>query len=49
VYLNYCQVLIKNFKSFAQGLSDRVKKLAYQKFQQAGRPNIYLFAHCGAQ
>jgi hypothetical protein len=42
VYLNYCKVLIKNFKGFAQGLSDRVKKLAYEKFQQAGRPNIYL-------
>jgi hypothetical protein len=42
VYLNYCKVLIKNFKSFAQDLSDRLKKLAYEKFQQAGRPNIYL-------
>lgn len=42
VYLNYCKVLIKNFKGFAQGLSDRVKKLAYDRFQQAGRPNIYL-------
>jgi len=42
VYLNYCKVLIKNFKGFAQGLSDRVKKLAYDTFQQAGRPNIYL-------
>jgi hypothetical protein len=27
VYLNYCKVLIKNFKGFAQALSDRVKKL----------------------
>ena len=42
VYLNYCKVLIKNFKGFDQGLSDRVKKLAYDRFQQAGRPNIYL-------
>jgi len=42
VYLNYCKVLIKNFKSFAQDLSDRLKNLAYEKFQQAGRPNIYL-------
>jgi len=42
VYLNYCKVLIKNFKGFAQGLSDRVKKLAYDRFQEAGRPNIYL-------
>jgi hypothetical protein len=42
VYLNYCKVLIKNSKGFAQGLSDRVKKLAYDRFQQAGRPNVYL-------
>lgn len=42
VYLNYCKVLIKNFKGFAQSLSDRVKKLAYDRFQQAGRPSIYL-------
>ena len=42
VYLNYCKVLIKNFKGFAQGISDRVKKLAHETFQQAGRPNIYL-------
>ena len=42
VYLNYCKVLIKNFKGFAQSLSDRLKQLAYEKFQRAGRPNIYL-------
>ena len=42
MYLNYCKVLIKNFKGFAQGLSDRVKKEAYDKFQQAGRAKIYL-------
>jgi hypothetical protein len=42
VYLNYCKVLIKNFKSFAQDLSDRLKKLAYEKFEQLGRGNIYL-------
>jgi hypothetical protein len=36
VYLNYCKVLIKHFKGLAQGLSDRVKKLAYDRFQQAG-------------
>jgi hypothetical protein len=42
VYLNYCKVLIKHFKGFAQSLSDRLKQLAYEKFQQAGRPNIYL-------
>src|SRR6201993_3207128 len=42
VYLNYCKVLIKNFKSFALDLSDRLKKLAYEKFEQLGRANIYL-------
>jgi hypothetical protein len=42
IYLNYCKVLIKNFKGFAQGLSDRVKKRAYEQFEQAGRANIYL-------
>jgi hypothetical protein len=42
VYLNYCKVLIKNFKSFAQDLSERLKKLACEKFQQAERPSIYL-------
>jgi hypothetical protein len=41
VHLNYCKVLIKNFKGFAQGISERVKKLAYDRFQQAGRPSIY--------
>jgi hypothetical protein len=42
VYLNYCKVLIKNFKGFAQSISDRVKKLAYEQFQKAERPSIYL-------
>jgi hypothetical protein len=42
VYLNYCKVLIKNFKGFAQSLSDRVKKRAYEQFEQAGRASIYL-------
>ena len=42
VYLNYCKVLIKNFKTFAQGLSDRLKKRAYEQFQKAERPSIYL-------
>src|SRR5260221_12773923 len=42
VYLNYCKVLIKNFKSFAQDLSERLKNLAYNKFHQARRANIYL-------
>jgi hypothetical protein len=42
VYLNYCKVLIKNFKGFAQGISERVKKQAYERFERAGRPSIYL-------
>jgi hypothetical protein len=42
VYLNYCKVLIKHFKGFAQSLSERVKKLAYERFEQLGRPSIYL-------
>jgi hypothetical protein len=42
VYLNHCKVLIKHFKGFAQGISDRIKKLAYESFQQMGRPQIYL-------
>jgi hypothetical protein len=42
VYLNYCKVLIKNFKGLAQTLSERVKKLAYEQFEQARRPKIYL-------
>ncbi len=42
VYLNHCKVLIKHFKGFAQGISDRVKKLAYEGFEQLGRPQIYL-------
>ena len=42
VYLNHCKVLIKHFKGFAQGISDRIKKLAYESFQQLGRPQIYL-------
>jgi hypothetical protein len=42
VYLNHCQVLIKHFKGFAQGISDRIKKLAYEGFQQLRRPQIDL-------
>jgi hypothetical protein len=38
VYLNHCQVLIKHFKGFAQGISDRIKKLAYEGFQQREGP-----------
>src|SRR5260370_23891484 len=38
-YLNYCKVLIKNFKGFAQDISDLVKNLPYNTFQQADGPN----------
>src|ERR1700741_3527391 len=41
VYLNYCKALIKNFKSFAQELSDRLKTSAYEKFERLGRASIY--------
>ena len=40
--------IIKNFKGFAQGLSDRVKKLADEQIS-AGRTAQYLFAKFGAQ
>jgi hypothetical protein len=37
-YLARCKVLIKNFKSFAEGITERVKASAYQAAAQAGRP-----------
>lgn len=37
-----CKVLIKNFKSFAAGITERVKASAYQAAAQAGRPVPYL-------
>ena len=42
LYLSVCGVLIKNFKAFAQHLTDRVKTAAYQTAHAAGRPVRYL-------
>jgi len=41
-YLAVCKVLIKNFKSFAEGITLRVKAAAYQAATQAQRPLRYL-------
>jgi hypothetical protein len=41
-YLNACRVLIKDFGSFAQKLSARIKAAAYAAAEQAGRPFRYL-------
>ncbi len=43
-YLATCGVLIKHFKSFAQGITERVKAAAYQGATAAGRPVKYLGA-----
>lgn len=41
-YLNACRVLIKNFGTFAQRLTARIKAAAYAAAEQAGRPFRYL-------
>ncbi|HXJ76246.1 MAG TPA: hypothetical protein VNM37_25535 [Candidatus Dormibacteraeota bacterium] len=41
-YLLVCKVLIKHFKAFAEGWTNRVKSLAYQAAERAGRPVRYL-------
>jgi hypothetical protein len=41
-YLNACRVLIKDFSTFAQGLTARIKAAAYASAQKAGRPFRYL-------
>lgn len=41
-YLLVCKVLFKDFKAFAQGWTDRIKSLAFQAAEQAGRPVRYL-------
>src|SRR5262245_54271557 len=41
-YLCACKVLIKHFKPFAEKLTERLKQLAYQAAQAAGRPVRYL-------
>jgi hypothetical protein len=42
VYLLRWNVLIKHFKTFAEGITGRVKAAAYQAAQSAGRPFRYL-------
>jgi hypothetical protein len=37
--LNACRVLIKDFGTFAQGLTTRIKAAAYATAEQAGRPS----------
>ena len=41
-YLNACRVLIKDFGTFAQGLTARIKAAAHATAQQSGRPFRYL-------
>lgn len=41
-YLNACRILIKDFGTFAQGLTARIKAAAYASAEQAGRPFRYL-------
>lgn len=41
-YLTVCGVLIKHFKNFAEGITQRVKAAAYQAATKAGRPVKYL-------
>jgi hypothetical protein len=41
-YLNACRVLIKDFRSFSQKLTERVKDAAREAAEKAGRPFRYL-------
>jgi hypothetical protein len=41
-YLATCKVLIKNFRTFAEGITQRVKAAAYQAAAKANRPVQYL-------
>jgi len=41
-YLNACRILIKDFGTFAQGLTARIKAAAYASAEQAGRPFRFL-------
>jgi hypothetical protein len=41
-YLNACHVLIKNFKTFAEATTARIKAAAYASAHAAGRPALYL-------
>jgi hypothetical protein len=42
IYFSSCRVLLKDFSSFAQQLTDRIKQGAYELFRKAGRPVQYL-------
>jgi hypothetical protein len=42
LYLGCCGVLLKEFGTFAEGMTRRVKELAYQAARKAGRPIGYL-------
>jgi hypothetical protein len=41
-YLNACRILIKDFGTFAKGLTARIKAAAYASAEQSGRPFRYL-------
>ena len=41
-YLLVCKVLFKDFKTFAQSWTERIKSLAFQAAERAGRPVKYL-------
>jgi len=40
--LNACRVLLKDFGTFAQGLTTRLKAAAYASAERAGRPFRWL-------
>jgi hypothetical protein len=48
-YLAVCHVLIKHFKSFAEGITQRVKAAAYQAAARANRPVRYLSNRDGSK
>ena len=41
-YLSACHILLKNFKTFAEATTARLKAAAYASAQAAGRPALYL-------
>jgi hypothetical protein len=41
-YLNACHVLIKDFRTFAEATTAKVKAAAYAAARAAGRPDLYL-------
>jgi hypothetical protein len=42
IYLNSCRVLVKDFADFAKSMTERIRKAAYDRFRQLGRPIQYL-------